>query len=458
LAIGSVAKDRESVTRGGFLARPRIRERVGNRLTANAVALALTPGNYADGNGLWLVVDAPERRYWHFRYQWQGRQRSMSLGSADKIVLDVARKMHTQARSLVARGVDPLAERRSGVTVATPSPVYDPVSPNFATVVEEYLAAHDPGWKHPKHRQQWRNTLAALYPAIGEVPIADLATSHVLRVLTPVWQTKPETASRLRGRIEAVIDYAAARGWRERGPNPATWRGHLKHLLASPDKLRQTEPHPALDWPRVPDFMAGLRTQTGMGALALQFAILTAARSGEVRGAMWDEIDLTTGTWTIPAKRMKAGRQHRVPLSCPALMILLKLAEVRDGSGLIFFGVKRGVPLSDMTLTAVVRRMGRDDLTVHGFRSTFRDWCADNGKPADAAERALAHVIGNKTRGAYERTDLLDVRRPLMNEWAAFLARPAGEIVTLRPGPQEAAGRVEAVAAPVTRPGRRTAL
>lgn len=428
MAVGSNSKSRESVTRSEFQPRARIRNRLGNRLTENAVRLARTPGKYPDGNGLWLVVDAPERRYWHYRYQSQGRSRSMSLGSADDITLAKARALHAEARSLVARGIDPLAQRRAGVPVTTPSPIYDPVAPNFATAVDEYLAAHEAGWKHPKHRQQWRNTLATLYPVIGDVPIAQLDTSHVLQALEPIWRSKPETASRLRARIEAVIDYATVRKWRERGPNPAAWRGHLKYVLPAPGKLRVTD-HPALPWHKGPAFLGSLRKEAGMGALALEFAILTAARSGEVRGARWDEIDLTTGIWTVPAGRMKAGREHRVPLSRPALLILLKLAEVRDGSGLIFFGVKRGAPLSDMTLTGVLRRMGRRDLTVHGFRSTFRDWAADNGKPADAAERALAHVIGNKTRGAYERTDLLDVRRALMNEWAAFLARPSVEVI-----------------------------
>ena len=406
-----------------FVARPRIRQRAGHRLTPTAVKRANRPGQkLADGNGLWLIVEATDRRYWQYRYQWQGRTKSMSFGAVERVGLAQARALHAECRLLVERGVDPQERRRAAVEILQPPPL-PPAPETFAFAAHEYLAVHAAGWKHPKHRQQWHNTLTTTYPLIGDIPIRSIDTSHVLSVLNPIWTLKPETASRLRGRIECVIDYATVRGWRERGPNPAAWNGHLEHALAPKGKLRPTVPHPALDWREMPEFMAALRGEAGMGATALRFLILTAARSGEVRGARWDELDLTTGIWTIPAARMKAAREHRVPLSCPALMILLRLAEVKDGSGLIFFGRARGKPLSDMTLTACMRRMGRGDLTAHGFRSSFRDWVADNGKPADAAERALAHVIGNKTRGAYERTDLLDVRRKLMADWAAYLGR-----------------------------------
>jgi integrase len=417
----------------GFLAQPRVRQRAGHRLTLATIKRAHRPGKLADGNGLWLVVDAPNRRYWQYRYQWQGRTKSLSFGSADRVGLAEARAEHAKARLMVERGIDPQARRQAAIAVLQPPPA-PPVAETFAFAAAEYLAAHEAGWKHPKHRQQWQNTLAATHPLIGDVPVRLIDTSDVLKVLTPIWQVKPETASRLRGRIAAVIDYATVRGWRERGPNPAAWHGHLEHALASKGKLRPSEPHPALPWREAPAFLGQLRDEAGMGALALEFLILTAARSGEVRGARWEEIDLTTGIWAVPAERMKADREHRVPLSRPALLILLKLAEVRDGSGLIFFGRVRGKPLSDMTLTALVRRMGYADLTVHGFRSTFRDWVADGGDPADAAERALAHVIGNKVRGAYERTDLLDVRRKLMADWAAYLDRAPAEVVALRVG------------------------
>jgi integrase len=293
-----------------------------------------------------------------------------------KISLADARAKHNTARELVASGIDPLPQRRAGIPVAPAAG--DPAAPTFAFAVDEYLAAHEAGSKHPKHKQQWRNTLEATYPVIGKVAISKLDTPHVLQVLRPIWQTKPETASRLRGRIEAVIDYATVRGWRERGPNPAAWRRHLECALPLPGKIKPKRSHPALPWGEAPEFMVKLRKQPGMGALALQFAILTAARSIEVSGARWDEIDLIHGAWTIPAKRMKGGKEHSVPLSPQAAMILLQLAKIRDGSLLIFFGRARGKLLSDMTLTAVLRRMGHGDLTVHGFRSTFRDWAVSS--------------------------------------------------------------------------------
>lgn len=413
-----------------FLAIPRIRQRAGHRLTQAAVKQARQPGKFADGNGLWLIVEAANRRYWQYRYQQQGRTKSLSFGSVDRVSLAEARARHAEARLMVERGIDPQARRRAAIEMLTP-PTAPAAPASFAFAATEYLAAHEAGWKHPKHRQQWQNTLASTYPLIGDVAVGAIDTADVLRVLNPIWQATPETASRLRGRIAAVIDYATVRGWRERGPNPAAWHGHLEHALAPKGKLRPAAPHPALDWREAPAFMTALRDEAGMSALALEFLILTAARSGEVRGARWDEIDLTTGIWTVPAERMKAGRAHRVPLSRPALMILLKLAEVRDGSGLIFFGRARGQPLSDMSLTALLRRMGCE-ATVHGFRSTFRDWVADSGGPADAAERALAHTIGNKVRAAYERSDLLDVRRRLMADWASYLAKPEADVVALR--------------------------
>jgi integrase len=435
------------------MVKSRIRQRRGNLLTVQAVSRLHTPGKYLDGNGLWLVVDAPNRRYWHYRYQSEGRQRTISFGSADLVSLAQAREVHLEARKLVARGVDPLDARRTGETIRADVTVK---RETFAFAAEEYLAAHEAGWKHPKHRQQWRNTLATTYAAIGDVPIGRIDTSDVLKVLKPIWQVKPETASRLRARIAAVIDYAAVRGWRERTPNPAAWTGHLEHVLAPKGKLRPTVSHPALPWREAPTFMAKLQEQPGIGALALQFAILTASRPGEVIGARWDEIDLIDGIWTVPAKRMKAGREHRVPLSRPALMILLKLAAIRDGSGLIFFARQRGKLLSDMTLTAVVRRMGRDDITVHGFRATFRTWSTDTGQDDLATEVAMAHTVGSKTRAAYERSDRFDLRRTLMNAWAAFLSLPPADVVPLRPGARKALHGPQVLdAAGMVRPRRR---
>jgi integrase len=256
-------------------------------------------------------------------------------------------------------------------------------------------------------------------------------------VLQVLWSQKPETASRVRARIEAVLHYAIVHGWRS-GPNPAIWHGNLKLMLPPEAKLQPVKHLAALPWRAAPAFMAELRQQSGTPARALEFAILTAGRSGEVRGARWDEVDAERATWTIPAARMKAARAHRVPLSDAALAILIEQAKLRNATGLIFYGPRSGKPLQVPPLLAVLERMGHDGLTMHGFRSTFRDWCADTGKPADVAEAALAHVIGSRTVAAYARTDLFDPRRKLMAEWAEFLGRSPAVVV---PMPEQRARR-----------------
>jgi integrase len=265
------------------------------------------------------------------------------------------------------------------------------------------------------------------------MPVENIGTEHVLACLRPIWAEIPETASRVRSRIELVLDYAAALGWRT-GVNPAMWRGGLKALLPAKGKLRTTRHYAALGWRDAPSLVQRLLSQPGgMGTLALAFLILTAARSGEARGATWSEIDLVTATWTIPAERMKAGREHRVPLSGPAIDLLRMLAMVRTASPLVFFGVgSDGRPVADVTLKDVLRRLGHGDVTVHGMRSTFRDWCADNGRPWDLAEAALAHLPASKVVQAYQRSDMLEQRRGLMAEWASFLTRPSANVIPLR--------------------------
>jgi integrase len=260
---------------------------------------------------------------------------------------------------------------------------------------------------------------------IANLPVSSVDTGHVTAALEPIWIKKPETASRLRGRIEAVLDYATTHGWR-RGPNPAAWKGHLQHVFPSRTKVRKIEHHAALPWREVDTFLALLRMEPGLSSLALQFAILTATRTGEVIGARWSEIDIECAVWTIPPERMKAGKEHRVPLSDAAMAIVHeteKLREAEGGHGFVFPGGRRARPLSNMALLMTLRRMGRGDLTVHGFRSTFRDWAAEAGQPADIAEAALAHVPGSKSVQAYQRGDLLDRRRKLMQEWAQFSGR-----------------------------------
>jgi integrase len=277
------------------------------------------------------------------------------------------------------------------------------------------------------HRAQWRSTLETYaYPVFGDRPVTEIGVGDVMRVLEPIWREKAETASRLRGRIESVLDYATARGWRT-GDNPARWRGHLQNLLPARGKIARVNHHAALPWRDMAAFMTELRQQEGVGATALQFAILTAARTGEVIGARWSEIGVTEAVWTVPAERMKAHRLHRVPLTAPALAVLQRMEPGRpvDGDGYVFPGGRRGQPLSNMSLAAVLKRMRRSDLTVHGFRSTFRDWAAEaTHYPREVAEAALAHTLRDKVEAAYRRGDLFDKRRRLMDEWASYCGSP----------------------------------
>lgn len=401
--------------------------RVAHKLTAAEVRSRREPGKYGDGGGLWLIVSTPERRSWAFRYMREGRAREMSLGSVDSVSLAEAREKATEARRLLAQGLDPLTQREASRAVPVPAAVV-----TFADAAERFINAKEAGWRNSKHRQQWRNTLGTYAtPIIGTKAAAAVDTADLLRVLEPIWTAKPETAVRVRGRIEAVLDYAKVQGWRE-GPNPAVWRGHLQLALPARAKVRAVEHHAALPWPEMPAFMAQLRAREGIGARALEFAILTAARSGEVRGARWVEIDQARAVWTIPADRMKAGKPHRVPLSAPALAVLAAMADLRDdkdGSGtLVFPGQRQGRPLSDMSLTAVLRRLNRADLTAHGFRSTFRDWCSEaTDFPGAVAEMALAHAIGSGVEAAYRRGDLFSKRAELMAAWAIYCGSAAAE-------------------------------
>ena len=390
------------------------------RLTATAVRGLRAEGRHLDGQGLALVVDRAGRRYWTYRYQRAGRERSMGLGSADDVSLADARKLHAEARALLLAGKDPLEERGRAELDLTR---------RFEDVSTAYVTAHEARWHGAKTAQQWRSTLRDyVHPLIGKVPVAEIGVQHVLKVLNPVWNTKPDTARRIRARLEFVLDYAFAMNWRQ-GPNPAIWRGSMKSLLPAPSDLHTTQHHAALDWRECPAFMARLCERDSTASLALALLILTAVRSGEVRGARWDEIDLGRAIWTIPADRMKAGREHRVPLSPAAMEIVRKLAEMRSGD-LVFPGVVRGHPLSDVTLKNQLRQLGYGTVTVHGFRSTFRDWVADTGKPADLAEAALAHVSGSAVVRAYARSDLLEARRALMSAWADFLTNAV--VVPLR--------------------------
>ncbi len=406
----------------------------------------LREGRHADGDGLYLLVKGPEAAYWVLRYVHGGRMREMGLGPARgrrAVKLAEAREKAAALFRMHRHGIDPLearaaeaAARKQAAQAAAAAAI------TFRQCAEFHLAAHEGAWRNVKHRAQWRSTLDTYaMPLFGDLPVASIGTSQVVQVLEPIWRTKPETASRLRGRIEAVLDYARTREWRS-GENPARWRGHLANVLPARGKIAPVEHHAALPWREIGDFMAALAEQPGVAALALGFAILTAARTGEVIGARWNEVDLASATWTIPAARMKARREHRVPLSAPALAILDQVRVLRagdDAAGPVFPGAQARRGLSNMALTMVLRRMKRDDLTVHGFRSTFRDWAGEATRhPREVAEAALAHVVGDKTEAAYLRADFLAKRRRLMDDWAAFCSRPSHKgdatVTTLRRG------------------------
>jgi integrase len=388
------------------------------KLTALKVSKAKTPGYYGDGGGLYLQVSRYLSKSWVFRRKLAGRVREMGLGSLDTYSLAEARERARECRKLCDEGRDPIEERRAA---RNREKLEAARVMTFQESSERYIAAHEAGWKNPKHAAQWPATLAAyVYPVFGSLPVAAIDTALVLKAIEPIWNDKPETASRVRGRIEVILDWATVRGDRQ-GENPARWRGHLDKLLPNKTKIRRVEHHAALPYGEIGAFMAELRRQPGVGAQALAFAILTAARTGEVIGATWSEIDLNARLWTVPAERMKAGKEHRVPLSDAAAAILEDLAaRVRDGD-FVFPGGRAGRPLSNMAMTMTLRRMGRSDLTTHGFRSSFRDWAAERtGFPADVAEMALAHTVGDKVEAAYRRGDLFQKRRQIMEAWAKF--------------------------------------
>jgi integrase len=319
-----------------------------------------------------------------------GKAREMGLGSYPKITLAVARQTALECGRVVLSGRDPIEARKTARAQAV---LAEARGVSFRDVANQYIAAHEGGWRNSKHRQQWRNTLDThALPVLGDMPTADVAVGDVMRVLEPLWRETPETASRLRGRIESVLDYATARGWRT-GDNPARWRGHLANLLPARAKIARVEHHAALPWREVGAFTATLRGKETISAKGLEFLILTAARTGEVIGAQWSEIDMQGAVWTIPGTRMKASVEHRVPLSAPALVVLKGLAEKRDSDWLLPGGHK-GKPLSNMAFLQLLKNIGRSDITAHGFRSTFRDWCAETTNyPRDVAEAALAHTL-----------------------------------------------------------------
>jgi integrase len=426
-----------------------------NAKQVEALAKRRQRGRFGIGEGLYLQV-TEKGASWLFRFKLNGQARMMGLGAYPDVSLAEARTKALKARADTRSGVDPLEAKHAASQAArrvTTATVAVPSSPSFKEVAETYVAAHRAGWRNYKHAQQWSNTLATYaYPVLGDVPVDELTMAHVRSVLQPIWSTKTETAVRLRGRIEQIIDAARAEGWRTKSENPARWRGNLAMWLPVPSRVAKLEHHAALDWRQVPAIMPILAARPGMAALALRFLILTGVRSGDVRGAPWQEIDEDARLWVIPAGRMKVDEHqrklrddHRVPLADAALAILHEIRSRPDQpenpKGLIFPS-REGTPLSDMTMTALLRRLGWADaagkiITAHGFRSSFRDWAGESTvHPREVIEAALAHRIKDKAEAAYARGDLLAKRTALMNDWAAFCTRPPATVTTLKRAPK----------------------
>lgn len=388
-----------------------------NRLSARAVSTADKAGLLADGGGLYLQITPAGAKSWIYRFAMNGKTRDMGLGPLHTVSLSVARNVAAESRTLVREGIDPIERRKSLKLAGIAS---DVKALTFRQCAEAYIEAHKAGWKNAKHGDQWANTLKKYaYPVFGDLAVTAIDTGLVLQVLEPIWKTKTETASRVRGRIESILDWATVRNHRF-GENPARWRGHVEKTLPKRSKVQKVSHHNALPYEAVGGFMTALRQRTEISARALEFIILTAARTGEAIGAEWSEIDLETGIWTIPDSRMKAEVEHRVPLSDAALAILKNLPRI-DGNKYLFPGLKPKRPLSNMACLNLLKRMDRADITVHGFRSTFRDWAAEQTAfPREVAERALAHTVSDKVEAAYQRRDLFDKRQKLMDAWADY--------------------------------------
>jgi integrase len=402
-----------------------------NRLTSRMVEQAKVPGYYGDGGGLVLRIAEGGNKVWLFRYKTQGRVREMGLGPIRDVSLAEAREAAREARRLRRAGVDPIDakhQRKAAAKLNTARMI------TFSQCAAAYIENHRTAWRNAKHAAQWEATLRTYaYPVFGSLPVAAVDTALAVRVLDPIWSKKPETASRLRGRLEAVLDFATVRGYRV-GENPARWKGHLKEALPALNKIRKVQHHAALPYGEIGAFLADLRMREGGAAAALEFLILTATRTGEVIGARWSEIDMMKGVWIIPAERMKAGIEHRVPLSEQAIGVLRR-AAVNKVNDVVFCGQKPGRALSNMALLMMLRRMGRGAITAHGFRSTFRDWAAERTAVAgEVAEAALAHVVANKTEAAYRRSDLFEKRRVLMQQWGSYCSQPtANSVATVVP-------------------------
>jgi integrase len=403
-----------------------------DRLTAKSVEKIKEPGYHLDGDGLYLQVSKSRTKSWVFIYTLNGRTPEMGLGAFPAVALVGAREKRNAARTLLADGIDPIHHRHA---LRAQEAVQRANTLSFEQCATKLIDSQKAGWKNPKHVQQWQNTLTTYAgPLIGRMPVQDVDTPHVLRVLQPIWTKKPETASRLRGRIEQVLDWARVQKYRT-GENPARWRGHLDKLLPKKSKVHTVEHQPALPYVEMNQFAAALRQQSGIAARAVEFAILTAMRSGEVRGAKPAEFDLDEALWAVPAERMKMKRPHRVPLTPRAVEIVRERLKGNPDAEYVFPNSRSGKALSDMALSAVLRRMNVKDAVVHGFRSSFRDWAAEQTKyPRELAEFALAHRLADKVEAAYLRSDMFEKRRKLMREWQRYIDTPrtAATVVPMR--------------------------
>lgn len=438
------------------------------KLTALKVTRLSEPGRYADGKGLYLQITKTHAKSWIFRYERDGKERFMGLGPVHSVGLAEARDHARAARNLLANGKDPLAERNA---LALAAKALEQSNRDFDSCAADYIKSRQDEWKSEKHRKQWERTLAVhASPHIGKMPVRQITTASVLKVLQPIWKTRTETASRVRERIERILSWAAKHGYRE-GENPAQWDGHLEELLPKPSKLKKVVHHPAMPYREVGAFMRELKSEIGFAPRALEFTILTACRTGEVLGATWQEIDFRGRVWTIPAERMKNNREHRVPLTNTAVEVLRKVKGYHPT--LVFPGARKDKLLSNMAMLHVLERTGRSNLTVHGFRSTFRDWAAEMTQyPEAIAEMCLAHTVGSAVENAYRRTDLFNRRRALMTDWESWCAEvqpePSDEedvdddvLVGDNPSTEEAVGRSRAEkraslpfrASPATTPG-----
>jgi integrase len=401
-----------------------------NRLSARKVATETRRGLHADGGGLYLQISNFETKSWVFRFTLNKKSREMGLGPLHTVSLAEARQEAEACRRMLRDGIDPIEHRNAvkatkrleGVNFTT-----------FKECAEAYIRSHGAAWRNDKHSSQWRNTLTTYaYPIFGALSVQAVDTALVMKALEPIWSTKTETASRVRGRIEAILDWASVSEFRQ-GENPARWRGHLDKLLPAPSKVREVKHHVALPYIEIGPFMIELRQRDAISARGLEFLILTAARTAEVIGATWDEIDFSEGTWTVPADRMKSNKQHRRPLSPDAVEVLEGMNSMRSSS-FIFPGSRTNSPLSNMAFLQLLKRMNRGDLTAHGFRSTFRDWAAEcTDYPSEVAEMALAHAVGDKVEAAYRRGDMFEKRKLLMRDWAKYCSITlVGEVILLR--------------------------